>query len=191
MDDYLLLGLLFFLFIGILFGIGFLLYFIPKRFGYPRTGKYLSIIFLLLTLTVLFFTVFEDELFTKNEARDLIGEQGIVLNDNFSLEHNESMSAIGEYYHTFTLKISEEDKEKTINKIKETRNFKEIGEPVTKLYFETNDSYNGDKKTQNYETEISFIREYFKPNGDGYAPTYRKITIYKDKNELLFEDIDY
>ncbi|MBW4362459.1 hypothetical protein [Flavobacterium taihuense] len=36
---------------------------------------------------------------------------------------NKSMSSIGDYYHTFTLKISEKDKTRIINEIKSSKNF--------------------------------------------------------------------
>lgn len=51
--------------------------------------------------------------------------------------------------------------------------------------------YFGPKVTQNYETENAYVREYFEPSGrEGYAPTFRRISISKTKNELIFEDID-
>ena len=136
-------------------------------------------------------TVFEDELFTKNDAKELIQEQEILLTEMFELENNESMWAIGDCYHTFTLKISEKDKAKAIEKIKSSTDFKKVGETVSDLYFENSDRYNGPKRSQNYETQESFVTEYLEPNGEGYAPTYRRIKIYKEENKLVFEDIDY
>jgi hypothetical protein len=44
-----------------------------------------------------------------------------------------------------------------------------------------------------YRGEVidAYVREYFQPSGqEGYAPTFRRISIYKNKNELTFEDID-
>ena len=52
------------------------------------------------------------------------------------------------------------------------------------------DKYTGKKITQNYEDSTRFVREYFEPNGQGYAPTYRRIEIDKTENKLIFEDID-
>lgn len=44
---------------------------------------------------------------------------------------------------------------------------------------------------QNYETEITYVREYFEPNGkEGYAPTFRRISISKTENVLKYEDIE-
>lgn len=176
--------------IGIPIGIGLLFYYIPKKMGYPRVGKYLTGLFALAVFVLVFMTIFEDHLFTKNDARKLIEEQELRLTDDFKLENNKSMWAIGDYYHTFTLTISEKDKLNVIKQIKYSDKFIEIGEPIKDLLFEIEDRYNGPKQTQNYETENAFIREYVKPNGQGYAPTFRRIIVDKQKNEITFEDID-
>lgn len=96
-------------------GIGLLLYFIPKRMGYTKVSKYLTISYSLIVLSIILFIAFEDQLFSKNDAKELVEEQGIELADEFELTNNESMSAIGDYYHTFTLQITATDKTKIIN----------------------------------------------------------------------------
>jgi len=102
------------------------------------------------------------------------------------------MSAIGDYYHTFTIKISDRDKQDAITKIKSSDNYKTDNSSIeTILYQQAPDRYFGKKITQNYETENTYVREYFEPSGrKGYAPTFRRISISKTNNELTFEDID-
>jgi len=191
MDGILFIGLLILFFVGLPIGIGCLLYFIPKKLGYPKTGKYLTIIFGLFVLTMVLWTVFEDQLFTKGNAKELVEEQQILLQDNFELKENKSMSAIGDYYHTFTLEISERDKRNAITKIKSADNFKADNASIDQTLYLSDNRYFGPKITQNYETENSYVREYFEPSGQkGYAPTFRRISISKTKNELTFEDID-
>jgi hypothetical protein len=192
LDSILFIGLLILVFIGIPIGIGLLFYFIPKRLGYPKTAKYLTIVYGLFVLTIGLYIAFEDQLFTKNKAKELVEEQDIKLTDDFELLKNESMSAIGDYYHTFTLKISKRDKLNAITKIKSANNFKTSnGSIETLMYQPAPDRYFGKKVIQNYETENSFVREYFEPSGrEGYAPTFRRISISKTDNELTFEDID-
>jgi len=187
------MGLLIFfglLFIGLLIGFTFLLYFIPKKLGYQKTGIILSSLFGLFLTAITLSSIFEDELFTQNEAKRLIEEQEIILEDKFEIENNESMWAIGDYYHTFTLKISERDKIRAINKIKNAPRFKKNGEPIIDYLYGTQDRYNGAKQTQNYEIPNYYVREYYEPNGEGYAPTFRRILINKDENKLKFEDIN-
>jgi hypothetical protein len=192
MDAYLYIGLLVLVFVGIPIGLGLLFYFVPKKLGYPKTAKYLTIAYGLFILAIGLFIAFEDKLFTKNNAKELVEEQDIKLTDEFELLKNESMSAIGDYYHTFTLKISERNKQDAISKIKSADNFKaDNGSIETLMYQAAPDRYFGKKVTQNYETENSYVREYFEPSGHkDYAPTFRRISISKADNELTFEDID-
>lgn len=192
MDSILFIGLLILVFIGIPIGLGLLFYFIPKKLGYPKTAKYLTIAYGLFVLTIGLYIAFEDQLYTRNDAKELVKEQDIKLTDDFELLKNESMSAIGDYYHTFTLKISERDKQNAIAKIKSADNFKSDNSSIeTLMYQSAPDRYFGKKVVQNYETENSFIREYFEPSGrEGYAPTFRRISISKTDRELTFEDID-
>lgn len=192
MDAFFLIGLLILVFVGVPIGIGFLLYFIPKRLGYPKTAKYLIISYGLIVFAIGLFIAFEDQLFTKNNAKELVEEQEFKLKDEFELLNNESMSAIGDYYHTFTLKISNRDKQDAISKIKSSDNYKTDNSSIeTMLYQQAPDRYFGKKIIQNYETENTYVREYFEPSGrKGYAPTFRRISISKTNNELTFEDID-
>ncbi len=191
MDEFLLIGLLILTFVGIPIGIGCLLYFIPKKIGHPKTGKYLTIIFGILVLTVVLWIVFEDQFFTKGNAKELVEEQKILLQDNFELIENKSMSAIGDYYHTFTLKLSERDRQNAIMKIKGGDNFKAGNNSIDQIPYFSDKRYFGPKVTQNYETGNAYVCEYFQPSGkEGYAPTFRRISISKTKNELTFEEID-
>ncbi len=191
MDAFFLFGTLILVFVGLPIGLGLLFFFVPKKLGYPKTAKYLTIIFGLLVLTIVLWTVFEDQLFTKNNAKELVEEQQIRLADKFELEKNKSISAIGDYYHTFTLKISEHDKQDAILKIKSADNFKAENGSILNLPYQQEDRYFGPKVIQNYETKNAYVREYFQPSGrQGYAPTFRRISISKTDNELTFEDID-
>ena len=172
-------------------GIIYLFYWMPTKLGYPKAGRILAtVITLSLSITVLL-AVFEEELFSKNDAEELLAEQDIILTDNFEIVENKSMSGIGDYYHTFTLRVSEKDKKAIINQIKSSSNFAVHRELESTRYADNSkDYYTGPKRVKNYETETQFVRELFEPKGEGYAPTYRKIEIDKTENKLIFEDID-
>lgn len=191
MDSIIFIGLLILVFIGIPVGLGLLFFFIPKKLGYPKTAKYLTIGYGLLILTFALYIAFEDQLFTKSNARELVEEQDLILTDEFDLTENKSMSAIGDYYHTFTLEISERDKQNAILKIKSADNFKTDNSSIDQTLYMSDQRYFGPKVILNYETKNAYVREYFQPRGqEGYAPIFRKISISKTKNELTFEDID-
>ena len=79
-----------FIIIGVItVGIIFLSYWLPKKFGYPKIGKYLAIFVTLFFLVMILMSVFEDELFSKNEARELLQEQNIELKDDIEIKENE------------------------------------------------------------------------------------------------------
>jgi len=176
-------------FIGLPIGLGLLFYFVPKKLGYPKTGKFLTIIFGLFILTIILMAVFEEQLFTKNDARKLIEEQKFKLTDEFDIENYKSASLLEDYYHTFTLTISEKDRLKLIQQIKHSEGYKKLGQPTTDFIdYRIKYRYIGQEKTQDYETENEYVREFFKPNGQGYAPTFRRISIDKKVNKLTFEE---
>ncbi len=184
MDTFFFIGILILIFIGIPIGIGLLLYFVPKRLGFPKTSKYLTISYGILVLTIAFFIIFEDQLFSKNDAKELLIEQGIELSDDFKILHNETVSALADSYHTFTLEISEQDKRHAISEIQNSDNFDQDNRSIIEMVFQRENRYFGSVVKLKYQTENDFIREYFKPSGkEGYAPTFRRISILK------FEDI--
>ena len=191
MNAFIFISLVIVVIVGIPIVIGVLLYYLPKRLGYPKTAKYLTLSFGIIILAIGLFTAFEDQLFTKNNAQELVEEQNFKLKDEFELLNNKSSSAIGDYYHTFTLKISDRDKQAAISKIKNSYNYKTDSLAIEPpLYLKVQDRYFGKKIIQNYETENTYVREYFEPSGrKGYAPTFRRISISKINNELTFEDI--
>lgn len=165
----------------------YILYSIPAKNGQKKIGIFLSSIVGLFFIYIAVSMTFEDELFSKNEAENLLVEQSITLNNDFELLENKSMSGIGEYYHSFTLKITSEDKTRIINEIKNSKNFNL--DLKNENYFDNReDYYNGPKRIKNYETENQFVRELFEPQGKGYAPTWRKIKIDKNENILQFVD---
>ena len=180
--------LLFFAVIGLVAG---LLYYLPRRIPNAKKSKLVSRILGLLLLAFLISIVFEDQLFTKGNARSLVEEQQIILSDRIQLVHNASMWSPGDYYHTFTLMISQRDKENAIFQIRNAEKFIDFDGSNQDYFYQQLDSYHGPKVIRNYETADSYVREYFEPSGkEGYAPTFRRISISKSGNELIFEDID-
>ncbi|WP_131725308.1 hypothetical protein [Chryseobacterium sp. Leaf180] len=176
--------------ITLLTGLTYLIYLVPKKLGYPKVGKYLAILVGLFFVWLTIITIFEDQLFSKKDARELLIEQDINLADKFEILENESMSAIGDYYHTFTLDISEKDRQIIINQIKNSPDFKGFRDKKEDLFRSADDRYEGNKLTKNYESDRLYVREYYQPNGQGYAPTYRKIEVDKKQSRLTFEEIN-
>lgn len=183
--------LLFLIFILLPLGLGILIFFLIKQYWNKKYAKYFAIGYSVIFLLIAGRIIFEDQLFLKKDALELLNEQNINLEDDFIIIKNESFSGIGDYYHTFELEISEKDKRKGINEIKSSKDFITIEQKIINFpYSPEINRYKGSKKIQNYETENGFVREYFQPNGQGYAPTFRRIKLNKKDNILIFEDID-
>lgn len=183
------------LFLAVLIPIAFcvwliyILYSIPKKNGQKITGLILSSIVGLFFIYIVFSMFFEDKLFSKDEAKNLLEKQNIILNDDFEISENKSISGIGDYYHTFTLKISEADKTKIVMEIGNNSN-SIVDEKSVPEITELTDRHFGQKVIQNYETKDKYVRKTFQPNGKDNAPTYQVVTVEKSKNEIIFEDID-
>lgn len=191
MDYIFIIALTVLAFLGLPVGIAYLLYFVPRKVGHPKAGKYLAIAFGTVVLVGTLWIVFEDQLFTRGNVKDLLQEQQIVLMDDFNIQDNHSSFAIGDYYHTFTLAISSRDRKRVIAKIKSSPGFKRNTSEIDSPLYLRQDRYMGPKIVQNFETEDSYVRAYFQPSGKkGYAPTYRRIFVSKTENKLTFEDID-
>ncbi|MGV3704738.1 MAG: hypothetical protein ACO1NU_05105 [Arcticibacter sp.] len=169
----------------------YLSYWIPKKLGIRETGRLFAAVITLLFGVTALSVVFGDKLFSNDKVKELLAEQDIKLIDDFDMVENKSTSAIGDYYHTFTLRISEKDKKAIINQIKRSSNFAFIRESELAQYVDDReDYYTGQRRIKNYETETQFVRDLFEPHGYGYSPTYRKIEIDKAENLLIFEEID-
>lgn len=110
------------IFVGLIGGLIYFAYWLPKKVGYPKVGWLFSGI---LTVTFLYFTIiiiFEDELFSKSDAQEKLREHGFNLQDDFSIVSNLS-SGFRDYSHQFALNISQVDKEQIIKKITSAENF--------------------------------------------------------------------
>jgi hypothetical protein len=169
-------------------GITYAIFWVIRRIGFTKVAKgivFLSVAFFTYLLAV---TLFEDQLFSKRDAKNLLNDQEIILNDDFQIVSNKSMWSPGDYYHTFTLKISNTDKERITREIRNAASINNLGQNVD--ITQLTDRYNGKKVMANYETKTVLVRKFFEPNGEGIAPTYRIVTISKKDNMLIFEDID-
>lgn len=190
MDEFLFLFLVLIIPILIVAGIIFLSFWLPKKLGFPKAGKIIGVFTCCFFIYTVVAMIFEDELFSKNDARELLEEQKVYLNDDFKLEENSSNWAIGDYYHSFTLSISEKDKNRIIEEIKTASNYKDSSVQVTELLYVDDERKVNVKYFQNYETNTSYVKEYIEENGEGYAPTFRQIYVDKKENELRFIEID-
>jgi len=176
-----------FIILIIVSGIIFLSYWIPKKMGYKKAGKIISGILIIGTIILSVSIYIDDYLFFKSDAIELLSEQNIELKYDFEIIENKSVGTV-DYYHRFELLISESDKKRLLNEIKSSKSYQDS----IKSYFHlpsTQDRYIGNSITVNYQTHTEFKSEFYEPNGKGYVPTYRIISIPKLENKLIFEEI--
>ena len=187
MDFYIVTFLILLVLILILIGIIYLSYWIPKKAGKRKLGIILSRILSIILVIIVLSFIFDDDLYSKSDAENALSEHKIQLIDNFKILSNES-GGLRDYYHKFELEISDTDKMRLINQIKSAENFKES---IQENFYlpETLNRYSGKLIKANYEDKFYFKTEYYKPNGNGIAPTYQIISISKTKNILRYENI--
>ncbi|MEG0187899.1 hypothetical protein [Algoriella sp.] len=183
------LTLLFLFIILIVFLIGYCIYKFLRYINFPKTAVLATVAYGLFIIYIPISVIYEDELFFKRDATELVEDLDFKLNDDFEIIKNTSNWGIEESYHTFILEISNNDRNRLINEIKTSKNY------MPDSIFSTDkivypDRYKGKKIVWNYEDESWYIRHYYQPNGEGYAPTDRSISISKTSNELRFEDVN-
>ncbi|WP_194976204.1 hypothetical protein [Aquiflexum lacus] len=182
-------GLSILLFISIIVGLIYLAYWLPKRLGKRKLGLWLSGILTVGLLTLIVATVFEDQFFFKSDAIEKLKEHNVELIDDFKILSNES-GGFMDYFHQFRLTISPADKERLIDQIKSADNYEDEVQDMFDLrsgkirYSDKDTSF-----TANYQDGSNYIYEYYKPNKQGYTPTWDRISISKTENKLNYERI--
>ena len=182
-------GLSILLFISIVVGLIYLAYWLPKRLGKRKLGLWLAGILTAGLLTIIIATVFEDQFFFKSDVMERLSEHNIELKEDFKIISNES-GGIRDYFHQFRLTISPTDRERLIAKIKSADNYQnEVQDMfdlrIDKVRYSDNDTV----FIANYQDKWNFIYEYFKPNKQGYKPTWDRVSISKTENKLTYERV--
>jgi hypothetical protein len=170
-------------------GLIFIAYWIPKKYGKRKLGIGLAIFIALIFATPIMSFIFEDFLFFKSDATESLNEHGVILKDDFNLKSNK-ITGIGDFYHRFELRVSESDK----NKLKEwIINSENYNDSIPEMFnIKSNKPRYSDIKKEykvTYQDEQSYVYEYYRPNKQGYTPTWDKISISKKENELTYERI--
>jgi hypothetical protein len=190
MDSFVLFwGLSILLLISIIVGLIYFAYWLPKRLGKRKLGLWLSGTLTAGLLILIIATVFEDKFFFKSDAQKRLKEHSIELKDDFKIISNDS-GGFMDYYHQFVLTITSQDKERLINQIRSADNYQPEADEMFDLragkirYSDTDTSF-----TANYQDKWNYIYEFYKPNKQGYAPTWDKVSISKTENKLTYERV--
>jgi len=161
-----------------------LIYWILKKSGRKKLGTIVSIVLILSFLIFKLFLLFDDLLFSKSDARKLLSEHHITLNDDFKIISNQS-GGLRDYTHQFELSISEKDKQSFIDQ----RSWSDKMDERIEVHTTAVDRYEGDTLRANYHDNDSYIYSMYRPNGKGIVPTFITIRVSKSKNTLTYEEI--
>ena len=174
-DDFIFSSILFLILIGLPVGFLFLLYFIGKKLESKRTGIILSTSLGLVFLLCFLYLSFEDEFFSKSNARDLLAENKIELKDDFEIKEYQTAVAIGDFYQRLELKISNSDRLRLSN------NFKKKTDSVN--IFLKNHPHSFQEYRENHEG-------FFKETVNHSEIERSSIFISKNENKLIYELVE-
>ena len=162
-------------------------YWIPRKYGRKKLGTILSRVLAFGYILWVLSFVFEDFLFFKYNANNHLDRHNIELIDDYTIISN-SNSGIRDFSHKFELLISDKDKTRIMNQIKNSEDF--FTDPKNDFFLPNEiGRYSKKKVTANYENKWSLKRESYETFRQGYAPCFEIVSIPKDENKLIFEQI--
>ncbi|MBC35834.1 MAG: hypothetical protein CL663_07340 [Bacteroidetes bacterium] len=152
--------------------------YIIAQIGFPKAGQIAAVFVVIASIVFCVYLVFQDHFFTKSNAAEYLSEQGILVSDDFEILENNSSFAIGDYYHYFTLKISDKDAQ---------RISEHISKNADKGIIET---HKGDQKIlKEFSVHDSIIYEQNSQifRMEGMTPIRVRITLDKSMKELSYK----
>lgn len=177
-------GVLVLAFIGLLLLIGSPFSYFPiKYLGYKKAGIVVAVLMASVVLIPFFLFYFESELYSKADVRKDLAKLNITLKNE--------ISGMPEYYQFTDLKISQEDKQKIINEIKNSGNFEKRDSMYPLRFLEINQNIWKKDTTilHNYQFENQFIREiYIKEQN--FVPINIQIETTENSDILKLERVE-
>ena len=148
---------LFLYFFFISFSIIFISYWTLRYFKLKKAGMITASILTIGFITLCLSPWISDWTFSESDAKKILSEHGIKLENEFELLSNES-GGFTDYYHIFEIELSEPDYEKVKSIITKDKNY--IGKLENNWWDKRPELRNLD--TMNYENQYKYIRDYSK-----------------------------
>jgi len=159
-------------------------FFILRRKGYKKMAIVVSFFPACVVLIPFFSFLFESELYFKSDAKKDLKELKVVLNDDFQILSNK-IDGFPDYFQTTHLLISESDRNRLIEEITHSDNFKILSDNAKTLAFEM-DWEESTKKIWNYRQGGFYKKELYE-NKTGYVPYQKHLFLKKDSDTLLLK----
>lgn len=160
---------------------------VSTRLGYRKIGIGIISLILIVILFIPTSFIFENLFFVKSDINERLAEHDIFLSDSFDIE-SKRISGIMDYTLQFELNISRSDKEKIINKLKDSP-YLIIGNQGDMFDIRSSIPSHLTKDTiayVTYEEDNYWNLQYCKALKNGYIRTWDMIQISKNNDKLNF-----
>lgn len=173
-------GLIFLLLLLILAPI---IYYILKRNEKPKLGIFLASFIVLLVALIIFTNNIDEVSYSKSDAKKDFKLANLILNDDFEIIKNEVVG-MPERFQKTALKISERDKIRIMNEIKNGTSFKKLSQsPALYRQMWNENSPRNKIVFINYSFNNQYIRgSYYRE--ENYVPILMRISLTENSNVL-------
>jgi hypothetical protein len=165
----------------IAFQIIFISYWAFRLRDKPKWGTISVVILTTTFLLIVMQPWISDWTFSKKDARELLLYHGLELKDEIKILENES-GGLRDFYHSFTLKISDADYERIVKRIKASKNYVGLFTDLTQTPTADYKTYD----TLDYETDYHFNREYFSKQQMDDGTYHFRFQLSKTDKELNY-----
>ncbi len=179
---------LFILVLLLLFCPLFIAYWALKNLGVRNSGRILAWIIGIISAFILLPFALEDYWFFKSDAKRFLKEDGVILNDEFTIKSNH-ITGMKDMYQRFEMEISTSDRNRLINKFQQSSAFIGLQKKMRNLQYDM-DRKESKKIYRDYCFLDYVIRETYEKPNVGYKPNEDIITISKTNNVLVFERVN-
>jgi hypothetical protein len=141
---------------------------------------------LLLVAAPFAYNIFENLFPTKSNITHLLKEEGIALFDDFEIIRYRKEFTV--FQESFSIKISDNDKKRIVNRLISSDNFKENVDAMYDIRQEIpRSSYDNKKYISSYKHGEIYGFQTFKKTSPGYAPDWVMIHIPESGNILTYD----
>lgn len=176
----------FLIFILILIVLAIVSFFDFRKFGHKKTAIIVSSVLMFLALNCIFGNHIDEFFHFKSDVIEDLKLVNLNLKDDFQIINNEVVG-FPERYQKTKLKISEQDKNRIISKIKNGKYFVQT-DKWRPLYYKMMGK-NCEGFFANYQNEKKYFRESYSQK-EGYVAISAYTVINIDSNEIEFNKIE-
>jgi ABC-type transport system involved in multi-copper enzyme maturation permease subunit len=172
------------LFIFSVIGIGLFIYSRKKK---SKIGLAISILIVLLVILSLFTNTIDEVSISKKDIVSDLRHINIVLKDDFKITKN-NVTGMPERIQETEIKISQKDKDRIINEIKHSANFKLFANEQELTNDSDTEQFGTSDKVFNFKYPECYSREAY-TKIDNY-PTKLFVLIYEKSNTIKYQRIE-